>query len=184
MSARVLVFLVGIAALAMGVGGYLSLQGSDAERVDARLAQVTFPDLDGRNQPLSQWAGAVLVVNFWATWCPPCKEEIPEFVRAQSDWASQKVQFLGIAVDAVPDVRDYLASHPVNYPILVGESNGPEWAAALGDAFQVLPFTAVIDRSGHVARVKSGPYAISELEEVLRELVAEPAPTVPGPVPR
>jgi thiol-disulfide isomerase/thioredoxin len=180
MSARVLVVLVGIAALIVGVAGYRSMLGADAERVDARLAQVAFPDLDGRNQPLSQWSGKVLVVNFWATWCPPCKEEMPEFVRAQAEWAEQGVQFIGIAVDAVPDVKAYLASNPVNYPILIGEPNGPEWAAELGDAFQVLPFTAVIDRSGHVARVKSGPYSRSELADLLREMLAEPGLTGPS----
>lgn len=172
MYSRVLIVLACILALGLGQLAYRWMRAAEPA-VDARLNEVSFNDLSGRPQKLSQWAGKVLVVNFWATWCPPCKEEMPEFVRAQAEYGPQGVQFLGIAVDDPKEVASYLADFPVNYPILIGDTGGPEWAASLGDALQVLPFTAVIDRSGKVVRVKSGPFSREELRGLLQGILAE-----------
>ncbi len=173
MYSRVLIIVACAAALILGAFAY-RLKHAEAPFVDARLSEVSFSDLTGTAQNFSQWAGKVLVVNFWATWCPPCKEEMPEFVRAQQEWGQRGVQFIGVAIDDPKEVQAYLSSSPVNYPILIGEMGGTEWAAELGNALQVLPFTAVIDRTGHVVRVKSGPYARDELTALLSDLTGKP----------
>lgn len=173
MYARVLIVLLCGAAFALGLLGYGRMTAENGSGADARLGEVWFNDLAGKPQHFSQWSGKVLVVNFWATWCPPCKEEMPEFTRVQAEWAQRGVQFVGIAVDEAQEVQSYLAANPVNYPILIGEPGGPEWAAELGDALQVLPFTAIIGRDGKVVRVKSGPYLREELIEVLSRVAGD-----------
>jgi thiol-disulfide isomerase/thioredoxin len=172
MYSRVLIVVLCVVALGFGSLAYRWINAEEPA-VDARLSEVSFNDLTGTPQNFSQWAGKLLVVNFWATWCPPCKQEMPEFVRAQQEWGARGVQFIGIAIDDPKEVQTYLSVSPVNYPILIGEPGGPEWAAELGDALQVLPFTAVIDRAGRVVRVKSGPYSRDELMELLSGLAAK-----------
>lgn len=173
MYSRVLILVVCLAAAVLG--GLAYRWTSSRQPIDARLAEVSFNDLDGTPQRMDQWAGQILVVNFWATWCPPCKEEMPEFSRAQEEWGPRGVQFVGIAVDDPSEVRAYLATNPVSYPILMGERDGAEWATRLGDVFQVLPFTAVIDRSGQVVRSRSGAYSRDELRDLLSSVVGEAA---------
>ena len=74
------------------------------------------PDVEGREQALGQWQGKVLVVNFWATWCAPCREEMPEFVRAQAELGGKGLQFVGIAVDQADKVRQFAQEIGINYP--------------------------------------------------------------------
>lgn len=175
MYSRVLIVLACALALGLGHWAYRSMNEDLANaEIDARLSEVSFNDLAGKTHDFSEWAGKVLVINFWATWCPPCKEEMPELTRLQRELGDRGVQFIGIAVDDPDEVRAYLAENPVNYPILIGAPGGPEWAAELGNALQVLPFTAVIDRSGRVVRAKSGPFSRNELMDLL--------PGIPGAV--
>lgn len=173
MYARVLIVLASVAALITGVYVY-RLHDVGEPYVDARLSEVSFRDLSGTAQNFAQWGGKLLFVNFWATWCPPCKEEMPEFVQAQNAWGERGVQFVGVAIDDPKEVQAYLSANPVNYPILIGEPGGAEWAAELGNTLQVLPFTAVIDRTGRVVRVKSGPYSRDELTELVSGFAGSP----------
>jgi thiol-disulfide isomerase/thioredoxin len=133
-------------------------------------------DLEGKTRDLGEWRGQVLVVNFWATWCPPCREEMPAFVQVQEALGGQGVRFIGVALDEPEAVRGYLQETPVNYPVLIGGQDAADWAARLGNVAGVLPFTAVFDREGRLAHTKLGLFRREALTAAVRPLVGVPAP--------
>jgi thiol-disulfide isomerase/thioredoxin len=104
---------------------------------------VSLPDLDGKEQALGQWKGKVLIVNFWATWCVPCREEMPEFVKLQKEFGDRGVQFVGIAVDDPAKVRQFAAELGLNYPALIGGYGAIELSKSLGNRVGALPYTLV-----------------------------------------
>ncbi len=125
-------------------------------------------DLQGRRRSVKEWDGKVLAINFWATWCPPCRREIPSFNALQREYGPRGVQFLGVAVDDPKAVRAFLQELPVAYPVLLGEKEAMEVAVRYGDEAGVLPFTAIVDRQGRIAFVRYG-----ELSEALARQVIE-----------
>jgi thiol-disulfide isomerase/thioredoxin len=120
------------------------------------LLGATLPDLDGKPQALNQWQGKVVVINFWATWCPPCLQEIPEFVRVQEKLGGRGLQFVGIAIDDVAKVREFAARFRINYPTLVGEFEAVELARIAGNKLGGLPFTIILDRQGRLVGTELG----------------------------
>jgi len=134
------------------------------------LLGITLPDPDGKDQAIAQWKGKVLVVNFWATWCAPCREEMPMFMRVQAEQGAKGVQFVGIAVDNVEKVRDYAADLKLNYPTLIGGFGAMELSKTLGNSIMALPFTVIVDRSGKVAHTQLGPLKEDQLLSILRQL--------------
>ena len=134
------------------------------------LLAATLPDLRGERQAMAQWKGNVLVVNFWATWCPPCLKEIPEFIRMQAALRDRRVQFVGIAIDDPHKVADFAAKMGINYPVLVAETEGISLARAAGNRLGGLPFTVVIDRQGKTARIELGTLDEAKLLPVLQAL--------------
>jgi len=164
-----------IAVLAV-VGGYFArdwLTLSDAPEEDAAqvLLAATLNDLAGKPQALSQWQGRVVVVNFWATWCPPCLKEIPEFVRFQERYGSQGLQFVGLAIDSPSRVAAFVSQHGVNYPILIAQSEGLELSRRAGNRLGALPFTVVVDRNGRAAVVELGILDEAKLNRIVQRLL-------------
>jgi len=161
---------VGASALAAGVALFRE-RDTRARDGEAVLATV-LPDLDGRETPLSQWRGKVLVVNFWATWCAPCREEMPRFIAVQLRDAAKGVQFVGIAVDQADKVREFVKEIKLNYPVLIGGLGAIELSKALGNELSALPFTVVLDRAGNVAHTQLGQLKARELDTLLESLRA------------
>jgi peroxiredoxin len=135
------------------------------------LLEIELPDLAGKSQPLSQWKGKILVVNYWATWCPPCRDEMPGFSRLHQRYAAKGVQFVGISIDSADKVRDFQKMTPVSYPLLVGGMEAAATSADIGNPSQGLPFTAIFDRSGALHSVKLGRFKEADLEQRLQELL-------------
>jgi len=133
-----------------------------------RLLALTLDDEHGRQQALAQWRGKVLVVNFWATWCPPCREEMPYFSRLHAAYAARGVQFIGIAADSAEAVRAFSARAPVAYPLLVGGPGIMELSAGLGNQAAGLPFTLILDRNAEPVATRTGRLPEAELENLLR----------------
>lgn len=165
--------VVAVAAAAGGAAYHLrSKSGHDspgavAERVyAARLA-----DLKGAPQPLAQWRGQVLVVNFWATWCAPCREEIPAFVRLQARHGARGLQFVGIAIDQPDKVAEFAREFQINYPLLIGGLETMELLRAAGNRAGVLPYTLVIDRGGRVVNREPGGLKEPRLEGLIQPLL-------------
>ena len=132
------------------------------------LLKVTLDDLDGRPQPFAQWDGKVRVINYWATWCPPCIEEMPMFSRLQAQYADRGVQFVGIGMDEVEKMRAFVAKSPVAYPLLVGVTRPSENP---GLTVRGMPYTVVLDRQGKVVFSLYGAVKQAELEPVLKQAV-------------
>jgi peroxiredoxin len=142
---------------------------------------LVLPDSTGHAQALEQWRGKILVVNYWATWCPPCREEMPGFARLQAKFATKGVQFVGISIDTAVKVAEFQKETPVNYPLLIGDTGAIDSSVALGNSRQALPFTAVIDRQGRVAAVKLGRFTEADLEPELVGLVSHSPQWMPSP---
>lgn len=114
------------------------------------LFDATLPDAAGKPQRIAQWRGKILVVNYWATWCTPCRDEMPAFSGLQRRYAARGVQFVGIAIDEAQKVRDFARDVPVAYPLLVADKEFAETARALGNGPLAVPYTVVIDREGQL----------------------------------
>ncbi len=134
------------------------------------LLKVTLNDLDGKPQPFAQWDGRIRVINYWATWCPPCVEEMPMFSRLQEQYAAKGVQFIGIGMDEVDKMQTFARKTPVAYPLLVGVTRPSENP---GLTVRGMPYTVVLDRAGKVAFSLYGGVRQEELEPVLRRLSEE-----------
>jgi thiol-disulfide isomerase/thioredoxin len=172
----------GAAVLAVAAGFLLRGQlmssntqpGTDAAAA-AKGAEVIFaaslPDLQDKNQAISQWRGNVMVVNFWATWCEPCRKEIPEFIELQEKFRDNGLVFVGIAVDQKEKVAAFSKEIGINYPVLVGDMKAMALAEAAGNRQGALPFTVVIDRSGKITGTKLGRLSRSKLEGMLKPLL-------------
>jgi peroxiredoxin len=167
--------LVGVLALAAGLylGGRFGMggQAGDSASAGAALLAVSLPDASGRQESLGQWKGKVLVVNFWATWCTPCREEMPEFVAAQRDWGARGLQFVGIAVDEPDKVRRFAEEIGLNYPALMGGYGAIELSRTLGNQAGALPFTVIVDRAGGIAHTQLGPLPDAKLRSIVSQLL-------------
>ena len=163
-----------VAAAALAGGAYFGLQNRKADtspQAAAALAGLSLPDASGKEQSLAQWRGKVLVVNFWATWCAPCREEMPEFIKAQTEYGAKGLQFVGIAVDQADKVDQFAKEIGLNYPALVGGFGAMELSRTLGNELMALPFTVVIDRNGGVAHTQLGMLKPDKLQALLKQLL-------------
>ena len=134
---------------------------------------VTFslPDLHGNDRSIQDWQGKVRIVNFWATWCPPCRQEIPEFIRAQKRYGHEGLQIIGVAVDRTSHVVAFYRARNMNYPVLLGEGAGPQLMAKYGDAEGGLPYSIILNRQGRIVASKLGAFTESELTQTPKPLL-------------
>jgi thiol-disulfide isomerase/thioredoxin len=164
-------------ALALAAGLHFGGDGRDGGNDDLRpkdagaLFGVALPDAKGQEQAIGQWKGKVLVVNFWATWCAPCREEMPEFVKAQRELGEKGLQFVGIAIDQPDKVQEFAAEIGLNYPTLIGGYGAIELSKTLGNRLGALPFTIIVDRSGRVAHTQLGPLRDATLRSIVVQLL-------------
>lgn len=123
----------------------------------ARRPDFTLPDTDGRARRIDEWDGKLLIVNFWATWCPPCVHEIPVFNLLQRRYADEGVQFLGIAIDDLANVKTFMDEVGLDYPTLHGQLEAMELGRAFGNVIGGLPYTVIVGRDGNIVHRQSGP---------------------------
>jgi len=134
------------------------------------LFDASFPDADGAEQPMKQWLGKPVVVNFWATWCPPCVKEMPDLEALHQKYPD--VNFLGLAVDTAVNVRKFNEKVQVSYPLLMIGHGGIERMRSMGNRAGGLPFTVVYDAKGQVAETILGQVKPAELEKTIQGLLA------------
>lgn len=137
----------------------------------APIFAASFDDLEGKLVALADFKGKPLVLNFWATWCPPCRKEIPDLVEIQSLYGERGVTLIGVAVEEKTRIPEFVKDNKVNYPILVGREHGIELLQALGNRSAGLPYTVVLDRQGDIVFIKRGALTRERLEQVLLPLL-------------
>jgi thiol-disulfide isomerase/thioredoxin len=178
-----------VAVVATGIGAFMShslLNGADGEVAHAAqtapaspatpqnavaqlwAAPVTNPD--GKPQSLNLFKGHPVVVNFWASWCGPCVEEMPALSQMQREYAKKGIEFVGLGVDSDKNVKAFLQKVAVSYPVYVIGFGGADLARAFGNNAGGLPFTVVIDAKGNVRSTKLGQIQPNELKQTLDAL--------------
>jgi thiol-disulfide isomerase/thioredoxin len=162
-------------ALVAGSAGYYFNRLDSSSKLAATaansLVRAPLYSLDGKPQTLLQYQGNVLVINFWATWCAPCREEIPALKKIQSKHAANGVKIVGIALDNASKVKEYAQEMNIGYALLIGGAETLSIGKDLGNQAGVLPFTLVLDRTGTVAFTHTGALTESALGAVLRPLL-------------
>jgi thiol-disulfide isomerase/thioredoxin len=152
-------------SLQPGVSADIASKGAQA------IISAALPDLEGKNQSISQWRGQVMVVNFWASWCEPCRAEIPEFIELQNKFRDRGLVFIGIAIDQPERAATFSKDIGINYPVLVGDLKAMSLADAAGNKQGALPFTVVIDRTGTIVGTKLGRLSKDKLEGMVGPLL-------------
>lgn len=146
-----------------------------ASTAGQKLLTLSLATPEGQPLQLQKWSGKVLVVNFWATWCPPCREEMPAFSRVHEQLAANGVQFIGIGIDTPDNILDFQKKHPVSYPLLLGSYDTLKLTAELGNSSAALPFTVILGRNGSVIHTQMGKMDEPTLKRLLQPLIADAA---------
>lgn len=132
----------------------------------------TLRDRDGRLRSSDEWEDQVRVINFWATWCAPCREEIPLLVDLQREYTGQGVTVLGIAMDEPGAVREFSEEFNINYPVLTGEQETRDLAGKFGSDRLGLPHTIVVNREGEIAGFHLGLMTREDITPLLESLLS------------
>ena len=135
------------------------------------ILNASLQDLQGQSQSIAQWRGKVLIVNFWATWCEPCRREIPDFIELQDQFRDQGLLFIGIALDQKNQVITYSKEMGINYPVLLGGIEAMTLAEAAGNRQSVVPFTVIMNRDGKITSTHLGRVSRDKLESVFKLLL-------------
>lgn len=162
-----------VAALAAALGGWLQHRsrlahvpaGVTVAEVGSLAPDVPLTALDGRTQRLADYRGRRVLLNFWASWCGPCLEEMPALDRVAR--AHPDTTVLGIAMDEPARVQAFLATHPVSYPVRLGQLGLPSTSLQLGDTAEVLPYSVLLDSDGRLLATHRGPLDAATLDRWL-----------------
>jgi thiol-disulfide isomerase/thioredoxin len=157
--------------------------GEAARTIPEILPVFELADRDGRKRKLSDWSGRPLMVNFWATWCGPCRREIPLLNKVRAERAAQKVEIIGVAVDFRDDVLAYAQTTPIDYPLLIGEDDGLAAVQAFGMQPN-FPFTVFSDSKGRIVTLKVGELHQEDIDLMLDNVLAVDAGTLQLPAAR
>ncbi len=127
-----------------------------AAKIPDRLPDFALAGLDGKLTPISAWSGKSLVINFWATWCAPCRREIPLLEALSAEWANRGITVIGVAVDHRDQVASFAQELKIRYPLLIGEQEALDVAGRFGVDSPVFPFTVFTDQRGEVVALYVG----------------------------
>lgn len=170
---KVLPFII-LALVAIGAGLWVAQTVFSPESAHAKSLDFRLPDMQGKIHKLSDWRNKVVVLNFWATWCPPCREEIPEFVKLQNTYGKAGVQVIGVAVDNLEDVKEFYKAEGMNYPVLIGEQDAINIMAEFGETTGSLPYTVIVNTDGEIVAHKLGALDLPHMEALIRPHLGSP----------
>jgi peroxiredoxin len=176
MNRRTSLLMLGTGALAAGVGVAINWWRTEPSRgaaaATAALFAATFPDPDGQAQPIAQWRGRPLVVNFWATWCPPCVEEMPALQQVRNTYLGRGVEVIGIGIDSAGKIAEFRDKYRITLPLLVAGAGGSQLNRALGNDSGALPYTVLIGSDGRVRERHLGQIKPEQLRRWLDRALA------------
>jgi thiol-disulfide isomerase/thioredoxin len=171
MKSSELIIIVAVLALGVGLTTRFFITPAESASPAPLAAEFNLPDSAGKLHDSKEWQGKIRIINFWATWCAPCRKEIPEFIALQTKYADKNVQFIGIAIDEQQAVSDYLKTININYPMLIGGDGGMAMTQQFGNNIGALPYTVVIDTQGHIVHQQSGEFATEQVVKVITPLI-------------
>ncbi|MEA9568136.1 TlpA disulfide reductase family protein [Polynucleobacter sp. AP-Nickl1-40-C4] len=172
MNRRQLIIIVAISLLAL-LGGVLTSQwiyktGLASDPAVKAFFANSWQTPDGKTVNTQEWQGKVLVVNFWASWCPPCVEEMPALDKLQREFMQQNVLFVGIGIDSPSNIREFLSKTPVSYPIVIGGLEGSNLSKQLGNSQGALPYTIIINAKGKASYSKLGKISEDDIRSAIK----------------
>lgn len=144
--------------------------GGAAHTASTNLYAQNLNDLSGKPQTMAQWKGKALLVNFWATWCGPCVQEMPELSALANEEAGKRFNVIGVGIDSPTAMAEFAARHNIKYPLYVGGMGGTELSREFGNPSGGLPFTVLIDANGQVKKTYLGKLKFDELKADLATL--------------
>lgn len=144
--------------------------GGPAHTASTNLYAQTLNDLSGKPQSLAQWKGKALLVNFWATWCGPCVQEMPELSALANEENGKRFNVIGLGIDSPTAMSEFAAKHNIKYPLYVGGMGGTELSRDFGNTNGGLPFTVLIGADGQVRKTYLGKLKFDELRADLATL--------------
>jgi thiol-disulfide isomerase/thioredoxin len=162
------VFLFGAIALFFAaIGIYFGIQHHTPAKPESPAVANFFAqqleDSEGQMHTLSEWQGKTLIVNFWATWCAPCVEEMPELTALQTELAPSNIQILGIGIDSPSNIREFAAKYKITYPLYIAGITGTELSRQFGNTNGGLPFTVIIGPKGDIKKTYLGRLKMDQL---------------------
>jgi thiol-disulfide isomerase/thioredoxin len=168
------VLFAAIALLFASIGAYFGYQHRQATvqapPATSPLFASSLPDLSKQNQPLAQWKGKILLVNFWATWCLPCVQEMPELSALQSEDHIRNMQIIGIGIDSADNILEFSSKYKISYPLYVAGMSGSTLLRELGDQAGGLPFSILIAPDGQIKKTYLGRLKMDELRRDMATL--------------
>ena len=168
---RKLLALGAVGAAAAVAGAVIGTLGRQSTSGAAALLSHPFQQLDGRATQLRDWKQRLILCNFWATWCAPCREEIPLLVAAKQQFASYGLEIAGIGIDRAINLRQFAEEYRINYPILTAAADTSELLRALGDGPGALPYSVLLDHKRRISYRKLGVWSKSELDREIRAAI-------------
>jgi thiol-disulfide isomerase/thioredoxin len=138
-----------------------------SDPIISEIVTFTLPDLEGNLHHLSDWDGKARIVNFWATWCAPCRREIPLLKNVQAKYAESNLQVIGVAVDFLEEVVEYAEIAEFNYPILIGQEDAIAAVEAMGISFIGMPFTMMVSPDGYLIKIHIGELIKEHIELIV-----------------
>jgi thiol-disulfide isomerase/thioredoxin len=167
----IIICLIGVLALVAGV--FSSQWISQTRLVSNSSVKAFFANQwqapDGKTIDTEKWQGKILVVNFWASWCPPCVEEMPVLDKLQKAFLQQNVLFVGIGIDSPSNIREFLKNTPISYPVAIGGLEGSNLSKQLGNTQGALPYTIIINTKGKVIYSKLGKISEDEVRNAVKD---------------
>jgi thiol-disulfide isomerase/thioredoxin len=170
-SRRSLIVAIGLIMLILGIAvGFWRIQPTPSTAPAGWVFELSFPDASGKSVKLADARGRLTLVNFWATWCPPCIEEMPELSQVHQELAPAGVKVIGLAIDSPSNVREFLENRSFSYPLLITAAQGTDIAARLGSATGGLPYTVLINEKNQVIKQKAGRIREEEIKSWIAEV--------------
>lgn len=168
-----------IALIFAGLGVWVNLLQGPTKPVSTVAAsnptqlffQSEFPESSSGVQKMAQWQGKPLIINFWASWCPPCIREMPELSAFSRQVRKHGIQVIGVGVDSREHITDFAKAHPVDYPLYIADIAGTELSRQLGNETGGLPFTVLIGSDGKIKKTYSGILNFLQLNQDIQQVI-------------